>query len=176
MSSLDLEKTFKTENSLSTKTWNDLPIKYQIWPRLKSGVWRTWPQETTAQGTWLRLKDYCRSHLWRSAEWSVNLCLLSLWWLTVWRFVSRCHYWPSSLTRCRSQQLLSKLIVLCRRKISAPRDTMSKPTVKTYQQHCVWSKLWPKTVGTNCYYENGRNRAQWFNELNHSFANQLNLK
>ena len=40
--------------------------------------------------------------------------------------------------------------------ICSSRHSMSKPTVKTYQQHCVWSKLWPKTVGTNCYYEMGQ--------------------
>lgn len=45
----------------------------------------------------VRLTDCGRSHPWQSAVRSVNLCLLSLWLLTVWLFVSGYHYWLSLL-------------------------------------------------------------------------------
>lgn len=64
--------------------------------------------------------DCGRWHPWQSTLWSVNLRLLSLWLVTLWLFVSGCHYWLSPLSVvlwgcCHSQQLQlhSNLIVIC---------------------------------------------------------------
>lgn len=82
----------------------------------------------------LSLTDCGRSHPWQSAVWSVNLCLLSLWLVTVWLFVSGCCYWPSPLRLWGLPQPAARAPLKVNSHLHSPGQTGRRETEKL----CVW--------------------------------------